>query len=73
MNKYFRSIIVPVLVPITIGMFLSSCGGDDNDKDHGSSEAKGGVYLGGVIRLNEVENIKSLFPDFQLTTSLVFT
>ena len=62
MNKYFRSIIVPVLVPITIGMFLSSCGGDDNDKDHGSSEAKGGVYLGGVIRLNEVENIKSLFP-----------
>ena len=57
MNKYFGAIIIPVLA---LGL-LSSCGGSD-DKDHGGSEAKGGVYLGGVARLNEVENIKSLFP-----------
>ncbi len=57
MNKYFGAIIIPVLA---LGI-LSSCGGGD-DKDHGGSEAKGGVYLGGVVRLNEVENIKSIFP-----------
>jgi oligopeptide transport system substrate-binding protein len=57
MNKYFGALIIPVLA---LGLF-SSCGGGD-DKDHGGSEAKGGVYLGGVARLNEVENIKSLFP-----------
>src|SRR4051812_5242865 len=57
MNKYFGALIIPVLA---LGL-LSSCGGGD-DKDHGGSEAKGGVYLGGVARLNEVENIKSLFP-----------
>ena len=61
-DKYFKALIIPVLVPIAIGGLLTSCGGDDNDKDHGGSEAKGGVYLGGVARLNEVENIKSLFP-----------
>ncbi len=57
MNKYFGAVIIPILA---LGLF-SSCGGDDN-KDHGGSEAKGGIYLGGVARLNEVENIKSLFP-----------
>jgi peptide/nickel transport system substrate-binding protein len=58
MNKFLGSLILPILA---LGL-LSSCGGDDNDNGHEGSEAKGGVYLGGVIRLNEVENIKSLFP-----------
>lgn len=58
MNKYLGSLILPI---IAAGL-LSSCGGNESDDGHGSSEAKGGVYLGGVARLNEVENIKSLFP-----------
>ncbi len=58
MNKFIGAIIYSAM---TIGL-LSSCGGDDKNKDHGSSEAPGGVYLGGIMRLNEVENIKSLNP-----------
>ncbi len=58
MNKFFGVIFCSV---VTAG-FFSSCGGDDNSKDHGTSEAKGGIYLGGIARLNEVENIKSLIP-----------
>jgi oligopeptide transport system substrate-binding protein len=46
---------------ITLGL-LSSCGGDDNGQGHEGSEVKGGIYMGGVARLNEVENIKSLAP-----------
>ncbi|MGZ3930578.1 MAG: ABC transporter substrate-binding protein [Bacteroidia bacterium] len=58
MNKIIGALIYPA-VAVTL---LSSCGGDDSNKDHGSSEVKGGVYMGGVARLNEVESIKSLFP-----------
>lgn len=58
MKKILGAIIFPV---ITLSL-LSSCGGGD-DKGHGTStEAKGGIYLGGIARLNEVENIKSLNP-----------
>lgn len=58
MNKFFGA----VLLSVATAGFFSSCGGDDNSKDHSTSEAKGGVYLGGIARLNEVENIKSLNP-----------
>lgn len=57
MNKLL-SIICSVAL---IAGFLTSCGGGDDDT-HGSSEAKGGIYYGGIARLNEVENFKSLFP-----------
>jgi oligopeptide transport system substrate-binding protein len=44
--------------------FLLSC--SKNDKDNGSDnqplEAKGGRFYGGVLRLNETEYIKSLYP-----------
>jgi oligopeptide transport system substrate-binding protein len=59
MNKFVGAIIYSAM---TIGLLSSCGGGDDKNKDHGSSEAPGGVYLGGVMRLNEVENIKSLMP-----------
>ncbi len=46
-----------------VAILLSSCGEKDSNKGgNKSSEAKGGVYLGGVLRLNEIENIKSLMP-----------
>ncbi|HXB42170.1 MAG TPA: ABC transporter substrate-binding protein [Bacteroidia bacterium] len=41
-------------------LMLSSCGGD-KDK-HLTSEAKGGVFYGGVFRMNELEDFKNLYP-----------
>lgn len=49
------------LVAITSALLVACGGGDKNDSNSGS-EVKGGVYLGGIARVNEVENIKSLMP-----------
>lgn len=46
---------------IAISLLLVSCGNDNVKKDN-TAEAKGGIYTGGIMRLNEVENIKSLMP-----------
>ncbi len=47
---------------LAFNVFLfSSCGGDAK-KNQDSSEAKGGVYYGGMMRLNEVEAFKTLNP-----------
>jgi peptide/nickel transport system substrate-binding protein len=59
MNK-IKGVLI-LFSAVTLGL-LSSCGGNDDSKEHGTSEAPGGVYLGGIARLNEVENIKSLSP-----------
>ena len=37
---------------------LASCSGSKTEKE--STEAKGGVYYGGVFRMNELEDFKSL-------------
>jgi len=58
MNKFISAVLYSA---VTVGL-LSSCGGGEENKEHGSSELKGGVYNGGVARLNEVESIKSLNP-----------
>lgn len=58
MKKFLGALIFPVAA---LGL-LSSCGGGDDKGQGTSAEAKGGIYLGGVARLNEVENIKSLNP-----------
>lgn len=42
-------------------LLLASCGTDEVKKEN-TAEAKGGVYTGGIARLNEVENFKSLMP-----------
>lgn len=41
-------------------IILSSCGGG-KDK-HETTEAKGGVFYGGVFRMNELEDFKNLYP-----------
>ncbi|MGZ3863763.1 MAG: ABC transporter substrate-binding protein [Bacteroidia bacterium] len=41
-------------------LLLGSCGGDKNT--HETQEAKGGVYYGGVFRMNELEDFKNLYP-----------
>lgn len=50
------------LLPLlSLGLLMSACGNDDVKKDN-SAEAKGGIYTGGIARLNEVENFKSIMP-----------
>lgn len=57
-----KKILSALIFPVAAMSLLSSCGGGE-EKGHGSSaEAKGGIFLGGIVRLNEVENIKSLYP-----------
>lgn len=55
MNKLF-------LLPLASVFLLSSCGGDDKNNNNSNTEAKGGVYIGGILRVNEVEAFKSLQP-----------
>jgi len=43
-------------------LFFASCGGDGAEKKGTNTEAKGGVYMGGILRTNEVEAFKSLMP-----------
>ncbi len=56
MVKMNRSVLV-----LFISWLIVSCG-DDQVKKENTQEAKGGVYAGGIARLNEVENFKSLMP-----------
>ncbi len=53
--KKHLSVIILLLVVIT------SCF-DENKNKHESTEVKGGMFMGGVMRLNEVETFKSLNP-----------
>lgn len=45
----------------SIGLVFS-CGGPEQQQADQTKQAKGGVYYGGVFRMNEVENFRSLFP-----------
>jgi oligopeptide transport system substrate-binding protein len=58
-----KKLFIPLIATaFTIGLAsCTSCSGDKNDT-HGGAEAKGGVYMGGVMRMNEVEAFKSLNP-----------
>lgn len=53
-NKIVRYFVICLLATGFAG-----CG---SDHDHGSHVAKGGVYYGGVFRLNWVTNFRSLYP-----------
>lgn len=50
-----------VIYSLLVVGFLSSCGGGNNTTGE-SRKAKGGVYYGGVFRMNEVEDFRNLFP-----------
>ncbi len=58
-----RKIFIPI-IGISLALGVSSCNSCSVEKkdSHDGSEAKGGVYTGGVMRLNEVEAFKSLNP-----------
>jgi oligopeptide transport system substrate-binding protein len=56
-----------IFIPLAAGLFtlgLASCTScsDDKKDNHNGEEGKGGVYMGGVMRMNEVEAFKSLNP-----------
>ena len=53
MKKAIYSLLVAAL--------LASCGGGNNTTG-GSRKGKGGVYYGGVFRMNETEDFRNLFP-----------
>src|SRR5690349_2254754 len=48
------------VIGIITALFFSRCG--DSKQQGEGSEMKGGIVAGGVLRVNEVENIKSLMP-----------
>lgn len=43
-----------------ISVIIASCGGDKSSRQF--KEAKGGAYYGGVFKMNEIEDFRSLFP-----------
>jgi oligopeptide transport system substrate-binding protein len=56
-----------IFIPLAAGLFtlgLASCSScsDDKKSSHDGAEGKGGVFMGGVMRMNEVEAFKSLNP-----------
>lgn len=55
-----RKIFIP-LVASVLTLSLVSCS-EDTKENHEGAEGKGGVYMGGVMRMNEVEAFKSLNP-----------
>lgn len=50
---------------LSVFVFLASCGGDDKESTEGTQAkrvAKGNVEYGGVFKVNEFEDFKSLYP-----------
>ncbi len=52
------------LIYLLIGatVILSSCGGDQDNGNKNTQKAKGDVKYGGVFKMNETEDFKSLYP-----------
>jgi oligopeptide transport system substrate-binding protein len=61
LNPYYRFMKRAVIALLAAGTMLASCG-PDNQGGHESRVAKGNVYYGGVLRLNEVEDFRNLYP-----------
>ena len=51
-----------VISLVFVCMLAFACGTENEQKDPGTSEALGGVTYGGVFKVNEVEDFRSLFP-----------
>jgi len=52
--------VIYLLIGATV--ILSSCGGDQNNNNKNTKVANGGVKYGGVFKMNETEDFKSLYP-----------
>ncbi len=49
-------------ITIVAVAFLAACGGNNNNKHGNEKKAKGNVNYGGVFRVNEVSDFRSLYP-----------
>lgn len=47
---------------ISSALILTGCGGSDNSTNTQTQTAKGGVNYGGVFKVNETEDFRSLYP-----------
>ncbi len=52
---------ISTVIAAALACLASGCG-DDQSKAQHLSRSEGGIYKGGILRVNEVENIKSLMP-----------
>ncbi len=52
-----RKIFIPLVAGV-LTLSLASCS-DDTKDNHDGAEGKGGVFMGGVMRINELETFKS--------------
>lgn len=53
--------VITAIVVLAAWVF-SACGDSKKENGKEGTGAQGGVYLGGILRLNEVDNVKSLLP-----------
>jgi peptide/nickel transport system substrate-binding protein len=51
-----------VLFVAVLSLAISSCGGGKKNNEKDLVEGKGGITLGGVFKVNEIETFRSLFP-----------
>src|SRR5688500_5067230 len=58
MNKLFYTAAAALILLSS----CNSCEAQKNDNTSNSSEQAGGIYMGGILRVNEVEAFKSLMP-----------
>lgn len=47
---------------LSIILFFTSCGGGQNNDHKQKRNCKGNINCGGILKLNEVENFRNLFP-----------
>ena len=57
-----KRLLGPLLLFVVIGGIMTGCSGNGNGHDGDNLVAKGNVKYGGVFRVNEVEDFRSLYP-----------
>lgn len=57
-----KRLLGPLLLSVVLGGIFQGCSGGGNGQDGDNLVAKGNVKYGGVFRINEVEDFRSLYP-----------
>ncbi|MGL5892226.1 MAG: ABC transporter substrate-binding protein [Bacteroidia bacterium] len=59
--KRFATALLPAIITAGVWLSAAACGGDENTADT-TLKAKGDVEYGGIFRMNELEDFRSLYP-----------
>lgn len=59
---FMKRLLGPLLLSVVLGGIFPGCSGSGNGQDGENLVAKGNVKYGGVFRINEVEDFRSLYP-----------